>query len=174
MSTIKTTTIIQFDFCHFYWKKQSKTTPSPLWPSEKNPTLPKLIIIIIIIIIIACVMRNFVERNFVGGAGGGIIFFLQQSNNNTHNNNNNNNSNKKKKKKKKRLLSIPNEIFWCHSKAQVNPRLQCACRSIPTCPQSCRREKDTKRKTCIAVAARRRACKSVCKSSEDCFAANLM
>ncbi len=91
-------------------------------------------------------MRNFVERNFVGGVGG-HNFFLQQSNNNTHNNNNNNNnSNKKKKKKKKRLLSIPNEIFWCHSKAQVNPRLQCAYRSIPTCPQSCRREKDTKQK----------------------------
>jgi hypothetical protein len=39
----------------------------------------------------------------------------------------------------------------------VIPRLQCAYRSIPTCPQSCRREKDTRRKNCIAVAARRRA-----------------
>jgi len=57
------------------------------------------------------------------------MFFLQQSNTNTHNNNNNSSSNNNNKKK--RLLSIPNEIFWCHSKVQVFPRLQCAYRSIP-------------------------------------------
>jgi hypothetical protein len=108
------------------------------------------------------------------------MFFLQQSNTNTHNNNNNNNSNNNNKKN--RLLSIPNEIFWCHSKVQVFPRLQCAYRSIPA--RNPAEEKKTQRESvraCVLQENRdyeeevHRGSRSsprlqvICKSSEDCF-----